>query len=406
MDLSTLEAHVRGVRFDIHQPDSEVLQLGHDGPVVDWHIHTCGTLPKILKHPQRELGRCYVNGEWDIDTRQLPTLIQALIPKSTPPPLLYRRAALRHLRARLPHPHHKPPQPHWQDFNLWLSRICLGDEIFLGCAEYSEAGVSMEQAQRLRCRHLVSQLQLQSGQHLLDLNAGWGTLPLYLARHGGVRVTALVSTREQLHHAHREARHRGLDGAVHFRLGNVYQCRGRFDRILASGFLERHPEPAHGVLFGQLETLLHEDGLAWLQVAGRSHDAGLSNHWHQQQLPGRHSLPLLSALTRGLERTRLRTLLVEDQSDYRLQDLGNQAQRYRRNRVSISRRFGEARTRHWEFLLASQITALQWEQLRQYELVLGNARCRWPAVASAGYHGEAALPRDIARRIPGMARDL
>lgn len=406
MDLSTLETRIHGIRLDIHQPDSPVLHLGHDGPVVDWHIHSRRTLPKILKSPQRELGRCYVKGEWDIDTRQLVTLVQAVIPKAIPSRFAQKSATLRRWRAHLPHPRRDPPQPRWRDFNPWLSQICLGDENFQGCAEYSEAGVSMEQAQRIRCRHLISQLQLHTGQHLLDLNAGWGTLPLYLAEHSGVRVTALVATREQLHHAHNEARYRGLDGSVHFRLGSFYQCRGRFDRILASGFLERHPEPAYRVLFERLETLLHEDGLAWFQVTGRRTDVGLSHRWHQQQLPGPHSLPLLSDLSRALEQTQLRTLLMEDQSTYRLQDLRNQAQRYRRKRAAVSQRFGETRTRHWEFLLASEITALQWGQLRQYELMLGNARCQWPAVVADKRPDEQALPIEIARRIPGLARDI
>lgn len=406
MDLSTLEAHVHGVRFDIHQPDNPTLRLGDDGPLVEWHIHNRRTLAKILRRPQRELGRLYVKGEWDIDTRHLATLVQALIPTTTPSSFLYKHPCLRRLRARLPHPGRNESPPHWQDVNLWLSRICLGDELFQGCAEYSEAGISMEQAQRIHCRHLIERLQLESGQHLLDLNAGWGTRALYLAEHSDVRVTALVSTHEQLEYAYKRARLSGLDGMVNFQLGGFYLRRGRFDRILASGFLDRYPEPAYYVLFEQLEALLHEDGLAWLQLTGRSGDTGLSNHWHQRQLPGRRSPPLLSDLSRALEHTQLRTLLMEDQSEYRLRDLRNQAQRYHRKRAAISRRVGEQRTRHWEFLLACQISALRWGQLREYELMLGNTRCRWPPAAADNRLSDTALPVDIARRIPGLARDI
>jgi cyclopropane-fatty-acyl-phospholipid synthase len=316
------------------------------------------------------------------------------------------RGLLQRLRAGLPRVHRAPPQPHWQDSSLWLSRICLGDELFAACPHYGEPGISLEQAQRTRYRNLVTHLRLGRGQHLLDLSAGWGTLPLYLAEHAGLRVTALVSSREQLQFAHGEARRRGLDGSVHFRLGGFYQCRGRFDRILAGDFLERYPESTYGVLFERLEALLADDGIICLEVMGRSRNTGLSNQWHQQQLPGRHSQPLPSDLNRAVEHTRLRTLLLQDLSDYRLQGLLAQAWRYHGKRAAISHRFGETRTRHWEFLLASQMTALQWGQLRHYELVLGNARCRWPADASNRLSGEARLPMDIAQRIPGLARDI
>jgi cyclopropane-fatty-acyl-phospholipid synthase len=406
MDLSTLEAHLHGVRLSIYQPGRQILHLGNNGPVIDWHIHTRSTLTRILKRPQLELGRSYVNGEWDVAIRQLPTLVQTLVPQTALSEFVRKRLKLWRLCTGLLHRRRDASLPHWQETNLWLSRICLGDEIFHGCAEYSEAGISMEQAQRIRCRRLISHLQIQTGQHLLDLNAGWGTLPLYLAEHSDVRITALVSTREQLHHAHSEARRRNLEGRVHFRLGNVYQCRGRFDRILASGFLERHPESTFKRLFERLRNLLNGDGLAWLQLTGRCRNDALSNHWYQQQLTVSHSLPLASELSRALEQTKLRTLWMEDQSGYRLQDLRNQAQRFRRNRAAISQRFGETRTRHWEFLLASQIAALQLGPLRQYEFVLGNAYCQWPAAAVDKYLGDHALPVEIVRRIPGLARDL
>jgi len=406
MDLRTLEEQLLGVRFDIHQADGQVLRLGHDGPVVNWHIHSGATLRRILKQPQCTLGSSYVRGDWDIDTRHLSTLIQALIPANTSPGFLHRRPFLRRLRTHLPHVRQKATQPRWRDFSLWLSRTCLGDEIFQGCSHYSEPGMSLEEAQRVRARHLIARLQLGPDLHLLDLDAGWGALPLHLAEHAGVRVTALVSNREQLRFAHGEARRRGLDGSVHFRLGGFYQCRGRFDRILGSGFLEHHPEPAYRVLFKRLETLLQDDGMIWLQVRGRSGETPLSNRWHQQQLPTRHSLPLLSDINSAVEQTALRALLTEDLSGHLLRDLESQAQRYHGRRAAISQRFGETWTRQWEFLLASEIAALRWGQLRQYELLLGNSCCRWPASDPDGSDDGARLPLDIARKIPGLARDV
>jgi len=404
MDLSTLEEQLQGLSFDIHQPDGRVLRVGHEGPVVEWHIHADRVLQNILKCPQRNLGLSYVKGQWDVDTVHLSALIEALIPRTAPAGCLGPGARLQRLRASLAQWRKNAAQPRWQDSSLWLSRICLGDELFDGCPHYSEPGISLEQAQRTRSRNLITRLRLGRGQHLLDLNGGWGAVPLYLAQHTGLRVTALVSSREQLQFAHSEARRRGLDGRVHFRLGSFFHCRGRFDRIIAGDFLERHTQPTYSALFERLETLLEDDGMIWLELTGRSRDATLSNQWHQQNLPARHSQPLLSALSQAVEHTRLRTLLLQDLSDYRLWGLQAQAWRFHGKRAAISQQFGETRTRYWEFLLASQMTTLRWGQLRQYELLLGNTRCRWPADTTDGLKNEARLPVDIARRIPGLAR--
>jgi cyclopropane-fatty-acyl-phospholipid synthase len=297
-------------------------------------------------------------------------------------------------------------QPHWQDISARVSRICLGEELLQGCALFSEPGMTMEQARRTHCRRLTSRLQLEPAQHLLDLNAGWGATALFLARTADIRVTAFVQTREQLLFAKNETRRCGLDGQVHFRLGSFHQCRGHFDRILATGFLERYPEPTYPVLFKRFEELLEDDGFAWIQVTGRSKDIAISNRWYQSQLPAGYSLPLISDMTSALESTRLRTLLLEERTTHWLQDLEGQAQRFYRHRAAISQRFGEQRTRHWEFELASQATAIRWGQLRRYELLLGNTRCIWPTYDPGLGSSAEDLPSELIDSIPGLARDI
>ncbi|HHJ15449.1 MAG TPA: methyltransferase domain-containing protein [Gammaproteobacteria bacterium] len=403
MDLNTLDEKIKNVRLHIHQPGGPVQHVGHSGPQIDWHLHHRHSLRSILKRPELNLGSSYVRGEWDVDTRQLGALMQALVSRQARP----RFAPLRlwqRLRAQLPHNRRRQRQPHWQDTSVWLSRLCLGDDLFQTCALYSEPGMSMEQAQRTRANSLVERLQLRAGQHLLDLNAGWGSLALHLAQQAQVQVTAMVKTREQLRVAQRAAQRRCLDGLVHFRLGNLHQCRGHFDRILASGYFEYFSETSYPVLLRRLGELLHDDGFVWLQVTGRSSNTDLSNRWYQAQLPSPDSLPLLADIEHALEATRLHTLLVEDQSPQRLRDLEHQALRFHRHRGTISRRFGEYLARHWEFQLASQTMALRWRQLSQYELLLGNTRSVGPVMTAAGQEPLEDLPQDVASRIPGLAR--
>ena len=406
MGLSTIEKRVENIRLQIHQPNGIIHHIGHSGPVIDWHLHTPATLRTILKYPELNLGRSYVRGEWDVDTRRLPDLVKSLISKRPTTRLLHNRPYLRRLRSRLAHKPKSDRQPHWQDISAWVSRICLGEELLQGYARFSEPGMTMEQARRIHCHRLASLLQLEPGQHVLDLKAGWGATALFLAKSTDVRVTAFVQTREQLQFATNETRRYGLYGQVNFRLGNFHQCRGHFDRILATGFLEHYPESTYPVLFRRFEELLADNGYACIQVTGRCKDIAISNRWYQNQLPSGYSLPLISDMVSALESTRLRMLLLEEQTKHYLQDLEGQAQRFYQHRSEISRRFGEQCTRHWEFQLASQAMAIRWGQLRHYELLVGHTRCIWPVYdASLGASSED-LPWDIMDRIPGLARDI
>lgn len=403
MNLMTLAERLQGVQFNIHLPDGRTLHLGQTGVALDWHVHSEAALRRILEHPQLQLGRTYLDGRWDVDTRHLPVLLEALIPATAPTGRRQHRI-LRRLRTLLPAVRRRASPPRWQDTNLWLSRICLGDELFQGCAHYSEPGISLEQAQRTRCRDLIERLQIKPGQHLLDINAGWGALPLYLAEHADTRVTALVATREQLQYAHNEARRRGLGTAVHFRLGGFRQCQGRFDRIFGSGLALDYPPSALRAQFERLAGLLCDDGMLWLQLGAR-HGGSLGNRWYLRELPRHAGGPALSALYRAIESSRLRTLQLEDLCAFRLQDLRTRAQRYHLKRVAISRRFGEQSTRYWEFMLASEICALAQGQLVHYELVLGNPGAHWP-VPGTRSAGESPLPMEIVRAIPGLAGDI
>jgi len=405
MELNDLQANIQGMRLHVHQPDGSLRCLGVSGPVINWHLHCPNTLRSILKHPEISLGESYVRGEWDIDTSQLSRLIQALVPAKAPRTRLANRLAVHRLRAHLPHWRKTPRcEMHWLNCSVWLSRLCLGEEMFQGTARYSEAGMNLEQAQRRKARHVLEQLQLKQGHHVLDLNAGWGSLALFLAQQADVRVTALVETREQMQYAEHQTRNLGLQGQVHFRLGNFNQCRGHFDRILAADFIEQHTQPTYPVLLRHLEDLLVQDGFLWLQLTGRSRDVALSHYWYQKQLPSPHSLPLMSELTSALESTRLRMFHLEDQTSHCLQTVQDREQRFYHNRAEISRRFGETYTRTWEFMLASQHSTLRWRQTSSYEMVLGNLRSRWPAANRAEPCNADNLLPDISNAIPGLTR--
>jgi cyclopropane-fatty-acyl-phospholipid synthase len=400
MSLSALEERVTRIRLNLHLPDGRLRCFGSTGPETSLHIHSHRTLQQIINSPQLALGRGYSNGEWDADTGKLPAIIDSLLPPArrsySPLQRLYSSLS-RQLRGA-------HPAATWQDRNLWLSRICLGEELFQGCGHYLEPGISGEQAQRIHNRQLIDLLQLNTGQHLLDLHAGWGALPLYLAQHSGVRVTGMVGTREQLQFANSEARRRGLDGMVHFRLGSFHQCHGHYDRILACNLLEHHAGAYHGVLFSHIASMLHDHGLAWLQfTARRDRRLPLSNQWQEQQLHPQ-CLPVLPGLFAHTERHGLRTCSLKDRSGEHSLDLSAQARRFQHRRLEISQRAGERLTRHWEFLFASQIDTLQRGELRHYELLLGHTdppRLHTPVSRQDG----AQLLGNLATPIPGLARD-
>ncbi|MEC7119635.1 MAG: class I SAM-dependent methyltransferase, partial [Pseudomonadota bacterium] len=80
-------------------------------------------------------------------------------------------------------------------YQLWLDR-----SMTYSAALFSAPDQSLESAQIAKYARLFEQLQLQSGDHVLEIGCGWGGFAEYAARRG-VRVTGVSLSREQLKYA-------------------------------------------------------------------------------------------------------------------------------------------------------------------------------------------------------------
>ncbi len=396
MDLGTLADNLSGISLNAHFPGGRVIPIGRENPVIDWHLSDERLLRQILRRPFHRLERSYLRGHWNLDTRYLPDLIQAFARahqyatrsiRLSAAGDWARRCLMRRDRAL----------PSWQDSGLWLARACLGEELLQGCAHYREPGIGQEQAQRLRSRDLCTQLQLAPQQHLLDLSAGWGATALSLAQQTGVRVTGLVATEEQLRHARHEAHRRGLSAIVTFHLRARYHHPDRFDRIIANDSID--PVAHAHRLVPELTGLLQETGLAWMQFRARPHASGVG-----VPADAAATVPTLSRLHEAVEKSPLRALQLLDLSADRANDLRRYAARLRQQHEPARRYFGEPLARAWEWHIASELAALGQGHLSQYEVILGNHRCRWHAGGNP-YPG-VALPLAITEKIPGLAQNL
>ena len=395
MQLDAIEKRLGGFRLRIHRPAQAPLVLGRNGPLVDWYLHDTRSLAAILDAPQQRLAVSYARGAWDMDTDQLPFLIRALMPESRPQSGRA-RDWLRQMGERLLRRGRKRIATGWQHDNPAIARACLGEEMFQHTAAFDEPGLTLEQAQRLRCRRLIRDLQLQPGQHVLDLDAGWGATALALAEQTGVRVTALFARPAQLDHARREVRRRGLRHLVLCRLGELDQCRGHFDRILAGRLPLAQGRRESGPGLARLGELLLEDGFAWLQLMVRQPGIDISDTWLRAQL-GHGAVPLLSQLVSTIETTRMRPLQVEALDAHRDHTLTHWRRRFRQQRSAISRLHGERKARLWEYRLASEQAAMQLGQIGEFQLLLGNPRARWKRTGTDTENLDFTLPVDLSQ---------
>ncbi len=230
----------------------------------------------------------------------------------------------------------------------------LGDapcELFLdrdrhdSCAYFSDPRMTIEEAQEAKKQHLASKLLLRPGQRVLEIGSGFGGLALHLAEVGGVDVTGITLSAEQLSVARRRAADAGLAGRVRFHARPLHEETGTYDRVVSVSALEQIGAPCGAEHFRRLRDRLTEDGVAVVHCVGRV--AGPAAPW----LRGARA-PALSQLLSAIERERLWVTDVEILRLHYAETLRCWRRRFISNWGRVSELHGERCCRAWELDLA------------------------------------------------------
>ena len=92
--------------------------------------------------------------------------------------------------------------------------LFLDPTMMYSSAVYPSAEASLEEASLHKLDLLCQQLELQPGDHLLEIGTGWGGMAIFAARNYGCRVTTTTISQEQFNHAREQVSALGLEDQV------------------------------------------------------------------------------------------------------------------------------------------------------------------------------------------------
>ena len=161
------------------------------------------TLARIMAKPSLGVGEAYMNGKLVIERGTIHELVELASSNAGSRAAGPRRGPLERwwiklLRERNERRTARRNVAHHYDLSLELYRCFLDDDLQYSCALFDNAGVSLEDAQAAKKRHIAAKLHLTEGQRVLDVGCGWGGLALSLAAWGGVKVDGVTLSTEQL----------------------------------------------------------------------------------------------------------------------------------------------------------------------------------------------------------------
>ncbi len=205
---------------------------------------------------------------------------------------------------------------HYDLGNRFFS-LFLDPTMSYSCGVFEEPSSTLLDASNAKMERVCRKLDLQPGDHLLEIGSGWGGLAAYAAKNFGCRVTTTTISQEQ-HRWVQETIHReGLEDRVTPLLQDYRELRGQYNKLVSIEMIEAVGHQYYGAFFRRCGELLSDDGQMLIQgiVIGDHRFQRYTrtvNFVRRYVFPG-GCLPSISELTRHASAEgRMRLVHLED----------------------------------------------------------------------------------------------
>lgn len=254
----------------------EVFHVGrHDcptGPHAEVWVHDPSVYARVLANGTVGSGEAYIEGEWSSpDLTAVTRLFSANLPtmeavEARQSWLLRAGLKLAHSLNRNTHRGSRRNIAAHYDLGNDFFRLFLDPTMMYSSAVFEHPDQSLEQASQAKLDAICRQLELQPGDHLLEIGTGWGGMAIHAARHYGCRVTTTTISREQYDYARQQVTELGLEDRITVLCEDYRQLRGQFDKLVSVEMIEAVGHQFYSSYFAQCSALLKPTGKMVLQA--------------------------------------------------------------------------------------------------------------------------------------------
>ncbi len=363
----------------------------------------------LLRDPQLQLGELYMDGRLLVEEGDIYEFL-ALIKDNTLSEGLTFGMVVRGIgrmieaqfRHRVPINHNRKNVSHHYDLDEKLFSLFLDEDWQYSCAYFNPPGISLDEAQIAKKRHIVAKLLAEPGQKALEIGSGWGGMAMYLSESSGVDVTGITLSTEQLKISRERAARRGLANSVRFELQDYYYLppTKSYDRIVSVGMFEHVGRLNYRKFFGKVNDVLADDGVMVLHSIGQPYPAIYNNPWIEKYIfPGGY-IPSLAEVLPAIEKAGLLVSDVEILPMHYAYTLRHWRERFMANKDKATALYDERFVRMWEFYLAASEMAFTHEAFHIFQIQIVKKRQAVPDTRDYIYEKEAELRAFEQSRLP------
>ena len=240
----------------------------------------------------------------------------------------------------------------------------LDERLTYTCGYWKDAQ-DLNAAQVAKLDLVCRKLDLQAGQHILDIGCGWGSFAAYAAEHYAVKVTGLTISTEQASYANKRYSHLPIDIRVQdYRLANQ-----RFDHIVSLGMFEHVGVKNYREYFQVAARCLKDDGLFLLHSIAKNYKETAPDPWIHKYIFPNGTLPSLSSVSPAFENL----FILEDLHNfgaYYDQTLMAWFDNFEAGWEGLKANYDERFHRMWKYYLLACAGAFRARHLQLWQMVL------------------------------------
>jgi len=352
----------------------------------------------VAADPALKLGEMFMEGRFVIDDGNIFDFLSLVRRNGVKKAATLRMVAMAlariigtQINLRLPINRNLQNVSHHYDLSAKLFELFLDEDWQYSCAYFEPPGISLDEAQVAKKRHIAAKLLLETGNQVLEIGSGWGGLGLYLSEAADVDVTGITLSEEQLKVSRDRAARRGLSERVRFELQDYRDLKGRFDRIVSVGMFEHVGIGNYGGFFRKIAALLDKKGVMVLHAIGRTRPNYTTNPFIEKYIfPGGY-MPSVAEVLPAIEKAGLLIKDVEIMPMHYAYTLRAWRERFVARRAEAVALYDERFFRMWEFYLAVSETAFRHDRLFIFQIQIARHQDTVPCARNYIGEREAAL---------------
>jgi cyclopropane-fatty-acyl-phospholipid synthase len=341
---------------------------------------------QLYADPQLKLAELYMDGRMVVEAGDIYQLL-ALIKSNTLSEdltfgMIWRglaRCAASKLRKLLPINRNRQNVAHHYDLSAKLFDLFLDADWQYSCAYFCPEGISLDEAQVAKKRHIAAKLLLNEGQRVLEVGSGWGGMAMYLAESSKVTVDGITLSTEQLRVSRGRVDKRGLNDRVRFELQDYRTMKAApYDRIVSVGMFEHVGRGNYAAFFRKAAELLKDDGVMVLHSIGQPYPSRFNNPFIERYIfPGGY-IPSLAEVLPSVEKAGLLVRDIEILPHHYARTLRLWRERFLARRAEAAALYDERFVRMWEFYLAGSEMAFTHENFFIFQMQLSKSNMAVP----------------------------